>query len=193
MFRKDNQREKIDQLSPFVIQGKSSLAENELLSIMAINPNSNIVLNKTALAENNRQWQSVSPLEYAVWAGNITMIETLLKHIPEEHESDVIEQLNKIQAQGTEHGKPLAAIKNYVEAYVRYNRSLDSEDFENKKNSFLAPLLTQQQQLPANWQKQHCPRDNEGLNALQEALNRTISDFKDIVANKHISQRKFFC
>ena len=81
-----------------------------------------------------REWQSISPLEAAAWAGDNFLVQELLKHVPKELYPEAAKQLQAIRDRKDteENGGYLAPftalLKAYKEYTDRYNAPLDAQD-----------------------------------------------------------------
>lgn len=128
------EKQRAKQLLTYVMNGDPVSAEKLLKQHQQERPNSCLVTMRTKGKElNSRQWQAVSAIMYAAWAGDMTnpkhhmipgMLNMLLHYVPTQYQPLALEQLSHVRDKGTEHGKLLASFYSLIEEYRWYKDNI---------------------------------------------------------------------
>ena len=100
----------VNKLLDHVMRGEQDEAEN------MIKANPQLLNHKGSGKEfhNDREFRSITPFQYALWALDSYMWEMMMKHI--DH-SEAQSQLEELETQGTEHGKQFDGFDSLINAY----------------------------------------------------------------------------
>lgn len=89
--------------------------------LAALGSTNAVVIPHEAEETNGRKWKSISPLEFAAWAGDLTETETgrgilnlLLRYVPDDHKRIAFSQLRNLVKHGTQYGVMLAPYKQLI-------------------------------------------------------------------------------
>lgn len=69
-----------------------------------------------------RKWKSISPLQYAAWAGDMPLVDKFMDLLPKEHLAVAIKQLKEVIDEGMEWGPFLLAIYLVIDAYKEHSK-----------------------------------------------------------------------
>jgi hypothetical protein len=107
-----------DQLLSYVLQADEKTVDDCLVNLDLQSNGWKRILEKSAGIEPcKRTWKSVSPLEFAAWIGDDTLLSKLLNHIPQEGWQKALKQLRTVQKTGSEHGRFMAPFHTLLETY----------------------------------------------------------------------------
>ena len=103
----------VNKLLDHVMRGEQNEAEN------MIKANPQLLNHKGAGKEfhNGREFKSITPFQYALWALDWYMWDMMMKHI--DH-SQARSQLEELESRGTEHGKQFNGFDRLINAYQDY-------------------------------------------------------------------------
>jgi len=135
-------------------------ANTLLLKLKMSNPNYywQLILERGKGSEHcGREWEAVSPLEFAAWAGDTFMVEMLLSHISDEFKHLALKQLRSVKEKGTEHGPHLSYLKPVINAYTEYDSRCDSVHRSQRLKYFIVKIGgSQKKYLPVYVLQEFC-------------------------------------
>ena len=67
----------------------------------------------------------MSPIEFAAWIGDMTLVRQLLAVVPAHKKAEALAQLIGVRDNGLEHGKHMAPFHSLIETCRTYDRDFD--------------------------------------------------------------------
>lgn len=101
---------------------ESAINGDQDLAKILITANPKAIVQKASMYDEkaNMEWKSVTPLEFAAWAGDTHMVDMFIQNLPEGLKNSALEQLKNVRTHGTEHGEHLSTINLLIESYKTY-------------------------------------------------------------------------
>jgi hypothetical protein len=152
-FFKSSPTQKTNELLHHVMNGNVVALKKTLASIKNA---STAILDKThGKEQNGREWQSISPLQFAAWAGDITdddeydgMVNVLLQFIPDANKQEALNQLIGVRDIGTENGPFLSPYKKLIEDHITYKINFERWNWAQRDDYWVKVIGLAQKQLP---------------------------------------------
>lgn len=109
-----------------LLQATAKADEAEALYLAKECPN--LIIKKESFQEEwcgQRLWKSISPLQYAAWAGDLPLAEKFVRLLPDDHLLDALAQLKEVKDEGMEWGPFLLPASMILDAYKEHSRHFD--------------------------------------------------------------------
>ena len=142
----------VNKLLDHVMRGEQDEAEN------MIKANPQLLDHKGSGKEfhNGREFKSITPFQYALWALDWYMWDMMMKHI--DH-SQARSQLEELESRGTEHGKQFDGFDRLINAYQVYQDKYDGWNWDQRNQHWCKVVGGAQKGLPVHALQEYWRKD----------------------------------
>ena len=153
--------------------------QDEAEALIMINPQ---LLNHKGSGKefhNGREFKSITPFQYALWALDWYMWDMMMKHI--DH-SQARSQLEELESRGTEHGKQFDGFDRLINAYEVYIDKYDGWNYDQRVHHWCKEVGGAQKDLPVHALQEYW-RTDRPMDPTPDFKDKRGKDHGDLVAD----------